>query len=225
MSEWDIFGCNRSPPDGGLKYHKVNGEENPSDACTKHLTGERLRKLVARAGQCQRSGRAQESLRVQPARTAPADSPGCLKQQGEGQCQHISTPSRGLSPDSDPVAVYCARTLARLQKFKNLMCGFVPYLPNSRHVQHSQHSTPQIHNKSWRSGNVHHFCLGGGPHGWVPVNKHSTPVLPKWEEAAGSSQAPQPNKPNTHKSHAQLPHGGGARATIHSTTRNRRAPD
>ena len=33
---------------GGLKYHKVNGEENPSDACTKHLTGERLRKLVAR---------------------------------------------------------------------------------------------------------------------------------------------------------------------------------
>ena len=38
---------------GGLKYHKVNGEENPSDACTKHLTGERLRKLVARAGQCQ----------------------------------------------------------------------------------------------------------------------------------------------------------------------------
>ena len=50
--------------------HKVNGEENPSDACTKHLTGERLRKLVARVGQCQRSGRAQESLRVQPARTA-----------------------------------------------------------------------------------------------------------------------------------------------------------
>ena len=64
--------------DGGLKHHKVNGEENPSDACTKHLTGERLRKLVARVEQCQRSGRAQETLRVQPARTAPADSPGCL---------------------------------------------------------------------------------------------------------------------------------------------------
>ena len=30
--------------------------------------------------------------------------------------------------------------------------GFVLYLPNSRHVQH----TPQIHNKSWRSGNLHH---------------------------------------------------------------------
>ena len=65
--------------DGGLKYHKVNGEENPS------LAGERLRKLVARVGQCQRSGRAQESLRVQPARTAPADSPGCLKHQGEAR--------------------------------------------------------------------------------------------------------------------------------------------
>ena len=100
--------------DGGLKYHKVNGEENPSDACTKHLTSERLRKLFARVGQCQRSGRAQESLRVQPARTAPADSPGCLKHQGEGKCQHISTTSTGLSPGCDPVAVYCAKTLARL---------------------------------------------------------------------------------------------------------------
>ena len=48
MSEWDIFGCNRSPPTGGLKYHKVNGEKNPSNACTKHITGERLRKLVPR---------------------------------------------------------------------------------------------------------------------------------------------------------------------------------
>ena len=95
--------------DGGLK-----GEENPSDACTKHLNGERPRKPVARAGQCQRSERAQESLRVQPARTAPADSPGCLKHQGEEECQHISTPSRDLSPGRDPVAVYCAKTLARL---------------------------------------------------------------------------------------------------------------
>ena len=102
--------------DGSLKYHKVNGEENPSDACTKHLAGERLRKLVARVGQCQRSGRAQESLRVQPARTAPADSPGCLKHQGEGDCQHISTPSTGLSPGCDPVAVvYCTTTSTRLQ--------------------------------------------------------------------------------------------------------------
>ena len=101
--------------DGGLKYHKVNGEENPSDACTKHLAGERLRKLVARVGQCQRSGRAQESLRVQPARTASADSPGCLKHQGEGECQHISTPQHVVSHlVVILVAVYCAKTLARL---------------------------------------------------------------------------------------------------------------
>ena len=37
--------------DRGLKYHKVNGEEKTSDAWTKHLTGERRRKLVAGAGQ------------------------------------------------------------------------------------------------------------------------------------------------------------------------------
>ena len=107
--------------DWSLKCHKVNGEENPSDACTKHLTGERLRKLVARAGHYQRSGRAKESLRVQPAQTAPADSPGCLKHQGEGECQHISTPSRGLSPGCDPVAVYCAKTLARLHFLSKLL--------------------------------------------------------------------------------------------------------
>ena len=53
--------------DGGLKYHKVNGEENPSDAYTKHVAGERLRKLVAR---------------VQFARIASGDLAG-----------HISTPS------------------------------------------------------------------------------------------------------------------------------------
>ena len=44
--------------DGGLKYHKVNGEENPSDACTKHFAGERLRKLVARAGRFARMPKA-----------------------------------------------------------------------------------------------------------------------------------------------------------------------
>ena len=134
--------------DGGLKYHKVNGEENPSDACTKHLAGERLRKLVARVGQCQRSGRAQESLRVQPARTAPTDSPGCLKHQGEGECQHISTPSTGLSPGCDPVAVYCAKTLARLQppwygRRKKYFGGIG--VPTSAHAE-----TSADHVRHWR---------------------------------------------------------------------------
>ena len=58
-----------------------------------------------------------------------------------------------------------------------------------------------------------------------PGQDPQSPVPQKWEEAVGSSQAPQPNMPNAHKSHAQLPHGSGARATIHSTTRSRRAPD
>ena len=66
----------------GLKYHKVNGEENPSDACTKHFAGERLRKLVARVGQCQRSGSARVAPRAACADCAPADSPGCPKHQG-----------------------------------------------------------------------------------------------------------------------------------------------
>ena len=32
---------------------------------------------------------------------------------------------------------------------------------------------------------VHSPQRAGGPHGWVPVNTHSTAVLPKWEEAVG----------------------------------------
>ena len=126
--------------DGGLKYHKVNGEENPSDACTKHLTGERLRKLVARAGQCQRSGRAQESLRVQPARTGPTDSPGCLKHQGEGECQHISTPSRDLSPGRDPVALYCVKTLARLHGMTDKAYSFKHFLYKNSLLAHGKYT-------------------------------------------------------------------------------------
>ena len=61
------------------------------------FTGERLREFVARAGQCQTSGRAQESLRVQPARTAPADSPRMPKASGRG----------GVSAQSRPPAGFC----------------------------------------------------------------------------------------------------------------------
>ena len=51
--------------------------------------------------------------------------------------------------------------------------------------QHQLH-TPQ----STRAGAlVTSIILDGGPHGWVPVNTHSTPVLPKWEEAVFSSQS------------------------------------
>ena len=46
----------------------------------------------------------------------------------------------------------------------------------------------QLHNPQ-RAG-----ALDGGPHGWVPVDTHSTPVLPKWEEAVGSS-------PTAHRCH------------------------
>ena len=62
------------------------------------------------------------------------------------------------------------------------------------------------------------LALCGGPHGWVPVDTHSTPVLPKREEAVGSSTSTTPNScgsDNTAQSrrewkvHSQ--HGSGAR--------------
>ena len=83
MSELDIFGCN-----GGLKYHKVNGEENPSDACTKHLTSERLRKLVAR-GTVPKVG---ASARVAP-RAACADCAGRFARMpnASGRGESVST--------------------------------------------------------------------------------------------------------------------------------------
>ena len=49
--------------------------------------------------------------------------------------------------------------------------GFVPYLSNSRYVHHSQQSTPQIHNKSWRSGNLH-------PSAWVEGHTGGSRSIP-----------------------------------------------
>ena len=112
-----------------------------------------------------------------------------------------------------------------LKKTFYFLWGFVLYFPNSRHVQHSQQSTPQIHKKSWRSGNLHHSAWVEGHTGGSRSIPTEHPCLPKWREAVGSSQAPRPNKPNTHKSCAQVPLGIGARATNHSTTRSRSAPD
>ena len=94
MSEWDIFGCQQVAADGSLKYHKVNGEENPSDACTKHLAGERLRKLVARdsaKGRGERKSRSACSLRG----LHPADSPGCRKASGQGGVSAHLDPQQG----------------------------------------------------------------------------------------------------------------------------------
>ena len=41
----------------------------------------------------------------------------------------------------------------------------------------------QLHNPQRAGALVTSIILDGGPHGWVEVNTHSTPVLPKWEEA------------------------------------------
>ena len=86
-----------------------------------------------------------------------------------------------------------------------LMClcgGFVPYLPNSSHVHHSQQSTRQVHNKSWRSGNLHHSA-------WVEGHTGGSRSIPTAHPCSQNGErlweAPQRNKPNTHKSQAQLP--------------------
>ena len=44
-------------------------------------------------------------------------------------------------------------------------------------------------------------CLGEGPHGWVPVDTHSTPVPSSTGEAVGVVF-----EPNTPQEHAQLAH-------------------
>ena len=60
--------------------------------------------------------------------------------------------------------------------------------------------------KSWGSGNFHHVAIVEGHTGGSRSVPTVHPCSLKWEEAVGSSQAPQPNKNNAHKSHAQLPH-------------------
>ena len=83
--------------------------------------------------------------------------------------------------------------------------GFVHLSSQFQTRSPQQQTASQIHNKSWRSGNLHHSAWVEGHTGGSRSIPHSTPMLPKWEEAVGSSQAPQPNKPNAHKSRAQLP--------------------
>ena len=49
---------------------------------------------------------------------------------------------------------------------------------STRPLDNSTNST--LHNPQ-RAGALVTSIMDGGPHGWVPVNAHSTPVLPKWE--------------------------------------------
>ena len=65
-----------------------------------------------------------------------------------------------------------------------------PLDDSTRPLDNSTNST--LHNPQRAGALVTSIILDGGPHGWVPVNTHSTPVLPKWEEAVGSSQSTTP---------------------------------
>ena len=55
-------------------------------------------------------------------------------------------------------------------------------------------------------------CLDGGPHGWVPVDTHSTPVLTSVRRLWVAYVV---YEPNTQQEHAQLAHGSGARVQDH----------
>ena len=55
-------------------------------------------------------------------------------------------------------------------------------------------------------------CLGGGPHGWVPVDTHSTPVLISVRRLRVAYVVYEPNHP---QEHAELAHGSGARVQDH----------
>ena len=55
-------------------------------------------------------------------------------------------------------------------------------------------------------------CLDGGPHGWVPVDTHSTPVLTSVRRLWVAIVVYEPNEP---QEHAQLAHGSGARVQDH----------
>ena len=61
-----------------------------------------------------------------------------------------------------------------------------PLDDSTRPLDDSTNST--IHNLQRAGALATPIILDGGPRGWVPVDTHSTPVLPKWEEAVGSSQ-------------------------------------
>ena len=65
-----------------------------------------------------------------------------------------------------------------------------PLDDSTRPLDDCTHST--LHNPQRAGALVTSIILDGGPHGWVPVSTHSTPVLPKWEEAVGSSQSTTP---------------------------------
>ena len=55
-------------------------------------------------------------------------------------------------------------------------------------------------------------CLGEGPHGWVPVDTHSTPVLTTVRRLWVAYVLYEPNVP---QEHAQPAHGSGARVQDH----------
>ena len=65
-----------------------------------------------------------------------------------------------------------------------------PFDDSTRPLDNSTNST--LHNPQRAGAVVTSIILDGGPRGWVPVNIHSTPVLPKWKEAVGGSQSTTP---------------------------------
>ena len=77
-----------------------------------------------------------------------------------------------------------------------------PLDDSTRPLDNSTNST--IHNPQRAGALVTSIILDGGPHGWVPVDTHSTPVLPKREEAVGSSTSTTPEEPKRLSQHCAI---------------------
>ena len=105
-----------------------------------------------------------------------------------------------------------AKDQSRIHQFGKCLTWIVPWIRFVRVVnlegcwclQYTQpltshSSTIQFHahnnnnnNKELALSHSHHPAWMGVSHRWVPVQTHSTPVLPKREEAVGCSTSPQP---------------------------------
>ena len=94
-----------------------------------------------------------------------------------------------------------------------------PLDDSTRPLDNSTNST--IHNPQRAGALVTSIFLDGGPHGWVPVDTHSTPVLPKPEEAVGSSTSTTPEEPKRLSQHCAIT--TWYRSTQRSTARSQPA--
>ena len=134
------------------------------------------------------------SLPEETTQTSVQERPeGVQRCQAEGQCsiqpqhresnQHVSRSRQYSQRGSDP-AVRCGRTPGIDQNVDTNRsrrgAGVHVYNP---HLLDNRGTSSSVCKAGALAPSP--SCLGGGPHGWVPVDTHSTPVLTSTQEAVG----------------------------------------